>query len=74
MAPIPQHCQCGKIGLNNYRDWFLRPYKKNYLVIIFFVSKKWVGRAVFLFFFFFFLNWYECGSEDKDFIYFRTCI
>ena len=28
-----------------------------------------------LFFFFFFLgNWYECGSEDKDLIYFRTCI
>ena len=19
-------------------------------------------------------GWYECGSEDKDFIYFRTCI
>ena len=18
--------------------------------------------------------WYECGSEDKEFIYFRTCI
>ena len=26
------------------------------------------------FFLFFFVNWYECGSEDKDFIYFRTCI
>ena len=21
-----------------------------------------------------FLNWYECGREDKNFIYFRTCI
>ena len=50
-----------------------RPYKKNKLAIILFVSKKWVGRAV-LFFLSFFLNRYECGSENKDFIYFKTCI
>ena len=32
------------------------------------------GRRCFFcsLFFFFFWNWYECGSEDKDFIYFRT--
>ena len=45
------------------------------------IAKKLVGDHPFcykevdgVFFFFFFRNWYECGSEDKDFIYFRTCI
>ena len=52
----------------------LRPYQTNLLVIILFISKKWVGRAGFFFCSSFFLNWYECGSEDKDFIYFRMCI
>ena len=31
----------------------IRPYKKNYLVISRFVSKKWVGQALGFFFLFF---------------------
>ena len=79
------HCRSQNVGegqVYSYQQYktmiptrtgtLIRLYKKNLLVIILFVSKKWVGLAVVFFFFFF--NWYECGSEDKDFLYLRTCI
>ena len=56
----------------------VRPYQKKLVGDHPFCFKEvgWASGVFYCFFLFikFKLIQYECGTEDKDFIYFRTCI